>query len=427
MTQYSTNFQLGECLDELDRKGFLEMVSYNSSNKVDYYVHALTGEFLMTTDKLTVPKAVLKAFWDAYFDNTEAKYGELWLRDDLGDEDIETILQYLSRTEYNGYRLALHLTPSYKFRENRNLEDELRNSAVDELETSCSELFRAYPYTGVSVRVRYYSDIAHVCGRDILYGEIQLYLPEKTSNFLSLLKTFGLYSIATPDCQTIQTSYELCNKRWKYNLSYFVNKITLLKFSLELFCDLEVKAPDCSLAGNIIDGLILYEHFGRDTKAAQILQLALNDNSSSSCKTAHDIFVRIVLYDIFFRNGDQRKANEMLSNIAHINFTEADTECHQNLYVDIVIPFLNSTNNTDLAEQLTRKISSTTDKLKPISVARFSDEADSTVKILGALLDLFAALKHKPPFNPDESRHLTMNERRELLWEKHHYSVSFPC
>ena len=66
----------------------------------------------MTTDKLTVPKAVLKAFWDAYFDNTEAKYGELWLRDDLGDEDIETILQFLGHTEYNGYRLALHLTQS---------------------------------------------------------------------------------------------------------------------------------------------------------------------------------------------------------------------------------------------------------------------------------------------------------------------------
>ena len=251
----------------------------------------------MTTDKLTVPKAVLKAFWDAYFDNTEAKYGELRLRDDLGDEDIETILQFISRTEYNGYRLALHLTRSYIS------GMDLRDAAVNVLHTSCSQLFRPHPYTGVSVRVHHYSDIAKVCGTN----QIQLYLPEKTSNFLGLFKTFGLYSIATLEChQTIQTSYELCNKRWKYNLSYFVNKVILLKSAVEELCQSTEFAfgHSCSLEGHIYDGLILYDD-GNDTKAEQQLQLALKDNSSFSC---NGVIVHIVLYDIYSKRGDQQKA-----------------------------------------------------------------------------------------------------------------------
>ena len=47
--------------------------------------------------------------------------------------------------------------------------------------------------------------------------------------------------------------------------------------------------------------------------------------------------------------------------------------------------------------------------------AKFSDESDTTIKLLGALLDLFAVYKRKPPFSPYESQHLTYERAKRII------------
>ena len=117
--------------------------------------------------------------------------------------------------------------------------EDLRDVAINNLLASCNELLMAYPRMSVPVlSVRYYLGITYMCDNNFE----QLKIPKKTSNF-----TFGVCSIFSPECQTIQNSYKLCNKRWKYNLLNFTNKVILLKL---VFCLLEVKAPDCSFVGN---------------------------------------------------------------------------------------------------------------------------------------------------------------------------------
>jgi len=432
---------------ELYRRSFIEMTSY-SNLKGECYFHTLTRDFLMLTDEAVVPRNVLEAFWDTFFAKARDVEGQEWIRDDLGMEDTELIVQYLSHSHYDSYRLAQHLTFNFDIKhfwkmgmitEHYQL---IKDAAVNALLADCKLVGLTHPAANIFIILNsYYNIFAHMLPHDEHYMDKlavcvtkveQLFSLKKSSDYLALFKGSDFYYTVNTKCKRIQNSHELCNERWKFNLSHFVRKLILVMHTLVQHCNHNIRTPGCThnLARYTNGGLISYIE-GDETKAGQYLLLALKDNSSSKCVEVHDAIMHIALYSIFSKRSDQQIAEKSLANIVQTNFQDdVDMTCHQTLYMDIVIPFLNSTNNTDLAGELWKKISdeftalsTSSDKTGPkdgLEVPLMNVEVIRSMKPpdaykAGVRAGQFAALKSTPLFSPDESSQLTPEIAEEIL------------
>ena len=445
MTPYSESFHVRECLNELYRRSFIEITSY-SNLKGECYFHTLTRNFLMITDEVVIPRNVLEVFWDTFFAKAHDVKGQEWIRDDLGMEDTELIVQFLSHGHYDSYRLAQHLTYNYDIKQFLKMGtiteryQLINDAAVNALLADCKLAGLTYPAANISIILNsYYNIFAHILPYDEHYMDKlavcvtkveQLYSLKKSSDYLALFKGFDFYYMVNMKCRRIQNSHKLCNERWKFNLLHFIRKLILVMHTLVDHCNHKIQTPGCTsnLARYTNAGLISYIE-GDETKAGQYLWLALN--SSSKCVEVRNAIMYIALYSIFSKRSDQQIAKESLASIVQINFQDVDMTCHQTLYMDIVIPFLNSTNCTDLAGELWKKtneftaLSTSSDKtglkdslevphwLMNAEVIRSMKPSDAYKA--GVRVGQFAALKSTPLFGPDESSQLTPEIAEEIL------------
>ncbi len=448
MAHYSKSFHIRECLEKLAQKSFIETVSY-ANLKVDFYFHTLTRDFLMITDEIVVPKEILETFWDKFLGKAGNVEGYEWLRDDLSLEDTEIIVQFLSRGKYDSYRLAQHLTYNYGVKHILRMGttteslDRLRDAAVNILLTDCELAGLTHPASSISVTLNSYHNIfAHILhhhNRDymdklaVCEAKVeQLFSLKKDSDYLAMFKGFDFYHTVNAKCESIQSTHELCSRRWKYNLLHFARKLILVMHALVDHCNRQVKTPNCTrnLAKFANTGLISYVE-GDDTKAGQHAWMALKDNSSVKCKEVRDVIMHIILYNIFSKRNYQNNAEDSLNYITQINFSEVDLSCHRVVFMDIVIPFLSWTNNTDLAEKLRKeflidadKSTAVTDEMKPgfngslevfMNAEVLSNMKPSDAYSAAWQAGQVAALKSTPPSIPGESSQLTLEIAEEIL------------
>ena len=371
MVNYSKNFHVIKCIKDLSRDGFIETTKYSSLAGVgvmDHHIHNHIRDFLTTTDKVSVPREVLEDFWDAYFEQAEDSKGDSWLREDLSDEDTNIILDFLSRRVHNSYRLARHVT-SYISVNMGGAVAHLRNEAVNMLLADCKDLSLIYPPSSVPLILESYANVFFMplAGNYQNYMDLLAMCWAKVKQLNSMVGySYGLstvnyfdrsyfQSLISSKCKCIQNSHELCGNGWRNNMSKFVDILLReIKHMEDWHCDYHTTYPNCLqyLAPCYTNnGLTMYNGYKYD-EAEKELSLALKDNSSSNCREIHDVIVYIVLYDIYFNKNDQQKAEETLANIAQINFEEANLTCYQTLLKDIVIPFLDWINSTDLAKQI---------------------------------------------------------------------------
>ena len=390
MKEYSKSFHVSECINDLERKKIIEITIYRSLTaevRVNYHIHNLTRDFLMTTDKVSVPKQVLKDFWDVYFEQGDdfSMYlylwsrEDLWLREDLSEENTNIVLDFLWRREHNSYRLARHLT-SDSFSEMGGAVARVRDEAVKMLLADCRDLSLTYSLTTALVLLECYRQVF-----SLLFAEIDQDSMDKLAvceakykQLNSVVKvstvTVDNFSIAnclyfqhtiSLRCKLIHNAHELCGRSWRYNLFDFIDVLQLELDSVEETCNSHITYPDCMqyiAPCYTNNGLTLYST-AKHAEAVDQLHLSLKDNSNSNCREVHDVTLYIVLYDIYSNRSDQEKADEMLANIAQIEFKQANLTCYQTLVKDIVIPFLDWINSSDLAEQ--------TDTLKGLPYSRF--------------------------------------------------------
>lgn len=363
MTNYNNNFHIRGCLQELTRRSFMDIALYNNSNevKIDYYFHTLTRVFLLNTNKVVVPRDILELFWDKYFEVRES-----WLRDDLNEEDIKEIIQFLHRGMYYSYRLAVHLTHMI---EKLNIDERVIDAAINVLLDDCKKAGLTYPRSSVFIPCTvnaYYAIFTSILPHDKDYmdklalcvAKVEQLLQNKKEHKIpfNTVVTVDFYNIITSECESINNSHEICNMKWRYNLLSLINSLMLLSSSLEDSCQ---KQPNCSthqLASYTDNGLISYL-MGDDIRAEQNLQSAfIMDDFSASCKEVCNVILYIALYDIFSKRDDRQSAEEILTSISQLDLQDVDLTCHLDTYMHIVIPFLNSINNTDLARALSKQI-----------------------------------------------------------------------
>ena len=386
MTDYSKTFHVSECINDLDRKKFVESTIYSSfmGMTVDYHIHNLTRDFLMTTDEDLVPKKVLKPFWYAYIEHAEDAIPDPWLREDLFEVDTEIILDFLSRREHNSYRLARHVTNHISAKMGGAVAL-VRDEAVNNvLLPDCKDLSLTYPPASAPVILQSYRNIFSmlfagsdkdnmdklaICEAKVDQLNSQVgYSLSAVSSYFDIEDSLYFQSTASLRCKNIQNAHEMCGSSWRCNLLDFIAILLLEIDNVEDQCNFHVTYPDCIqyiVPCHTNNGLILYST-NKYEEAEEKLQLALKDDSSSHCREIHDVIVYIVLYDIYFNRSDQQKADEVLANIAQIDFEEANLTCYQTLLKDIVIPFLAWINSTGLAEQ--------TDTLKRFHYSPFIEE-----------------------------------------------------
>ena len=437
MARYSESFHVRRCLDKLSRKAFIETTSYKTV-KINFHFHTLTRDFLMNTRKVAVPRDVLETFWATFFEKAGDVKEYAWLRDDLGEEDTEIIEEFLSDGRYDSYRLAQHLTYNYdiknlwRFGQISKSKKRLLDKAVSTLLTDCKQPGMTYPAAEIFITLNSYHNIfAHILPDDdegfmekLFACETkaeQLNSLKNGSDYMAMFKGFDFYHTVSSKCESIQNSHELCNKRWKYNLKHFIRKLILVVHALVDHCNRRVRTPDCirNIARSVDAGMISYSE-GNDENAIEYLQLALKDNSSS-CKDIHDMIVNIALYSIFTKRNELENSEETLRRIDRINFQDTSTNlaCHRGVYMDIVIPFLNSTNKTDLAGEMWGryvhdKSTAVSDGSLKMSLPDVSEVKPSNAYAAGVKTGQVVALK-TPGSSPDESNQLTPEIAKKIL------------
>ena len=238
MVKYNKSFQdfdVSDCLTELDGIKFIETTTYyNSEMEADHHIHNLTRDYLTTTDKVSVPTEVLKAFWDAYFEQIKDTKADPWLREDLSNEDISITLDFLSRREHNSYRLARHVT-SYISVNMGGAVECLRDEAVYMLVADCKNFSLTYPPASVPVIIKSYINIfsnvyAGVNGQDIMDKLAMCEAKVEQLNSLVKMSTVAYFAVhfrglITSRYKDIQNAHRLCSggfNSWRYNMFDFV-------------------------------------------------------------------------------------------------------------------------------------------------------------------------------------------------------------
>ena len=132
--------------------------------------------------------------------------------------------------------------------------------------------------------------------------------------------------------------HTICYDYWKFYLSILSRDL-----------DIELKHVPLNETESILLGIRSYYSMEYN-KSLYHLQHALKENYN--CKDSLDPVAHIILHSIYTLRDDLKSANESLAAITRTHFQCSSVVCYQDVYRNLVIPYLLSVNQTQLAEDL---------------------------------------------------------------------------
>ena len=275
------DFNINDCLYDLSAKSFLEQISFESllthrQLQGRYHFHVLIRDYLESSkDNYNVMyniSKLLETFKKNYFEWLNSDSGEAWL-DDLGQEDIDEILQFMSmqnNTFSDGFSDIFS-----RFSSNQNLRIVLTNSLI----SYCEQPGPIFPLICLSSTIQIYNSIFDylICSEhSSLHSSVDkliMCLPKieemrhtmgkgdyEAMEASSLLhNTF--VDLTQFKCLQMWSSY--CKDSWKYRLLGLAYVLVMVRDGCLTYCwdpINEVLSPECAerVNSNIILGLESY-------------------------------------------------------------------------------------------------------------------------------------------------------------------------
>lgn len=386
------DFYINDCLYELSSKSFLEQISFlslltHNQVKERFHFHVLIRDFLNTStarDKHNVTE-LIENFWKNYLDWLSSDSGEMWLFDDVSEEDLDAFTQILNQGDPYSYSLATTLSSNRLFvssilgtlglsksswnnDKGRLHYQSLLNTTASILVSDCEVPGLNYPITSISKVINAYiisfeeivcteeSDLQDCMDKLILCQPNieQLHLAAKGDNEAMEASSYFHNNLVELKCLETKSVHSVCNFAWKYRVLGLAHMLASVRDKCQEYCkdsSHEVVGAECreNMNTSIVLGLEFYALM-EDDKAINYLHLALKD--SSNCKELHDTIVYIALHVIYSRHDDQQGMEDSLAGIAKADFQHTNMTCYTAIYGDTVIPFLNQVNETVLAKKL---------------------------------------------------------------------------
>ena len=377
------DFNINDCLYDLSAKSFLEQVSFESllthkQLQGRYHFHVLIRDYLESSkDNYNISKP-LKTFWKNYLEWLSSDHGEAWLIEDLGQEDVDALLQILNQEDTSfSYSLATSLSSSrlfiiliesyFRFRSNQNLLITIANILVSD----CKLPGVSYPVTSISTIINAYLIVFEelVCREDIMSSlqdcmdKLILCQPKieqlhkMAKGDYKVMEASSSFHNNLVELKCLETKNSYCEVTWKYRLLGLAHMLVMVRDSCLIHCSdatHEVVSPECStekVNSSILLGLESYSLI-EDDEAINYLHLSLKDSSSSSCGVLQDSIAFITLYAIHSRQDNLQGMEESLAGILKLDFEDVNMTCYTSLYGDIVIPFLQQVNEIKLSKKL---------------------------------------------------------------------------
>ena len=375
------DFNMNDCLYDLSAKSFLEQISLESlwthrQLQGRYHFHVLIRDYLESSkDNYTISKP-LKTFWKNYLKWLSSDRGEAWLVKDLGQEDVDALLQILNQedtsfsfslaTSLSSSRLFIILIESYfRFRSNQNLLITISNVLVSD----CKLPGVSYPVTSISTIINAYLIVFEelVCREDTMSSlqdcmdKLILCQPKieqlhtMAKGDYKAMEASSFFHNNLVELKCLETKNSHCEVTWKYRLLGLAHVLVKVRDSCLIHCSdttHEVVSPECStenVNSSIILGLESYSLI-EDDKAVNYLHLSLKD--SSNCGVLQDSIAFITLYAIHSRQDNLQGMEESLAGILKLDFENVNMTCYSSLYGDIVIPFLQQVIEIKLSKKL---------------------------------------------------------------------------
>lgn len=151
------DFYINDCLYDLSAKSFLEQISFESlltckQLQGRYHFHVLIRDYLESSkDNYNISKP-LEIFRKNYFKWLNSDSGEAWLVKDLGQDDIDEILQILSKNDAFSQDLSSSLS---RVHSNQNL----MNAIADTLISHCKRPGHSFPSNNISTTIYAYNTL----------------------------------------------------------------------------------------------------------------------------------------------------------------------------------------------------------------------------------------------------------------------------
>lgn len=357
------DFKAVHCIQELSTKSFIERRLLK--NQVRYNFHSLVRSFLNDArhqyqSNLT---RVLRDFWPSYFNWLGEDYEVRVQRPiDAFQEDIDIFIELLHQNDYN---VAVNLISYERFNSPLFSWDSLhflRNSlhkvfelAANVLLSDCKNLAKT-TYTVqisdiISAYINIFSKQYSFWNLDnLLECELkveQLHSLAKGDGTVGFSSSYFHNYLVDETCLKISNQHEICENRWEYRLLDLNYDFIL---TVQRRCKMDLLREGCVFFDSNTDltwGLRYYATID-DINARHYLLSALDSKPDEALLTA---IAHIALYSIASRRGDSKGKSDSLSQVRQL-YSDMSMSCYSPLYGTLVIPFLRSVNETQLANKL---------------------------------------------------------------------------
>ncbi len=380
MKPYSDDFDIMDCLYELHRKSFIEVISpFDEKKPTKYHFHTLIKSFLeISVSKFNISE-VLDMFWTNYLYWINSDQGEEWLILSLAKEDLEVLIKESHKRTNHSYYLAVSITSNRLFVKyingmfgpvwkHQELYREMLQHSIGSLLSDCEEPGLTFPISSVSRVIHAYS-IAfeeNVCleSSDCVKF-LQICQPKIESlRFLAVgsydtMKAASYFynNLLSIKCLEAKLATGGCKSLWKHSLLGVVEMLVEVEKMCTDYCSeftTEVVRGECLRSNSSPNVRALESYALKEYKeAVQLINDLANDAASShSCSVLEQVLVYMMMYDIHSSFNDLDEADRFIISIRGIEFQHYNMSCYTAIYDDTVIPFLKDVNETQLAKEL---------------------------------------------------------------------------